>query len=276
MTNGGWTLGPSWRYADFMMLPVLLPTIILLAGGLTGEAKELRRFPAAEAKQGVAVDAEFFYAIDNRQIGKYRKDTGERVAEWKGEKDGPIQHLNSGFVMAGKLYVAHSNFPITPAINTLEIWDATTLKYEGNIPLGTQAGSLTWACRNGDAWFVCYARYAKDGGEGPAGSLVVRYDLNWKQTAAWSFPPDLIPRFGDYSASGGAFGPGGHLYVTGHDAKELYVLDIPEAGGTLTFRGAIPIAAEGQAFAWDPGSDGVLYAISRKQRQVIVTQITLP
>ena len=41
--------------------------------------QELRRFKAAEARQAVAVDAHHFYAIGNREIGKYDKRTGERV-----------------------------------------------------------------------------------------------------------------------------------------------------------------------------------------------------
>jgi len=42
--------------------------------------EELRRFPAVEAVQGVAVDEVHSYAIANRAIGKHRKDTGGRVA----------------------------------------------------------------------------------------------------------------------------------------------------------------------------------------------------
>ena len=45
-------------------------------------ADNRKRFKADEAHQGVAVDAEHFYAITNAAIGKYRKDTGERVGGW--------------------------------------------------------------------------------------------------------------------------------------------------------------------------------------------------
>ena len=41
--------------------------------------EELRRFPAREANQGVASDDQFLYVISNSAIGKYRKDTFERV-----------------------------------------------------------------------------------------------------------------------------------------------------------------------------------------------------
>eukprot|EP01035_Chromulina_nebulosa_P007914 gene7915-10709_t len=59
--------------------------------------EELRRFKAPEAGQGVAVDKEFFYAITNHTIGKYRKATGERVAGWEGGKGGEVIHINAGF-----------------------------------------------------------------------------------------------------------------------------------------------------------------------------------
>ena len=36
-------------------------------------------FPAPEAGQGVAVDGRFFYAIDDRSIAKYDKQTGAEV-----------------------------------------------------------------------------------------------------------------------------------------------------------------------------------------------------
>src|SRR6478735_4412757 len=92
---------------------------------------ELRRFKAAEANQGVAVDAEFFYAITNHAIGKYRKDTGERVAGWDGGKDGAIKHLNAGVIIGDKLYCAHSNFPTLPEQSSVEIWDTATMKHGG-------------------------------------------------------------------------------------------------------------------------------------------------
>ncbi len=73
--------------------------------------EELRRFPAAEAVQGVAVDETCFYAIANRAIGKYRKDTGERVARWEDAPDGRLRHLNAGIVHRGKAPLRPFEFP---------------------------------------------------------------------------------------------------------------------------------------------------------------------
>lgn len=199
------------------------------AGGWRHE--ELRRFKAAEANQGVAVDAEFFYAIDNHALGKYRKDTGERVAGWDGGKVGRIQHLNAGVVLDGRLYCAHSNFPKLPAESSVEIWDTDTMQSVGSHRFVEPPGSLTWALPRGGEWFACFAHYR--GTSDPARSVVVRYDAQWRRLASWLFPAELIQRFAGSSASGGAFGPGGNLFVTGHDAKELYLLGFPANGPVL-------------------------------------------
>src|SRR5687767_2270660 len=83
----------------------------------TRTATEIHRFAAPEARQGIAADERFLYAIDNRAIGKYAKDTGARVAGWQGPADGPIQHLNAGIVRDGLLYATSSNYPELPMIS---------------------------------------------------------------------------------------------------------------------------------------------------------------
>ena len=240
------------------------------AGGWRHE--ELRRFKAAEANQGVAVDAEFFYAIDNHAIGKYRKDTGARVGGWDGGKGGRIQHLNAGVVLDGRLYCAHSNFPKLPEESSVEMWNTATMQPVASHRFERSPGSLTWALPRGDEWFACFAHYK--GASDPARSQVVRFDAQWQRLASWSFPAELIQRFAGSSASGGAFGPGGALFVTGHDAKELYVLGVPTTGAVLEWQATIPISAEGQAFCWDPVQTNLLYSISRRAKEVIVSRVT--
>lgn len=233
---------------------------------------ELRRFPAAEAHQGVAVDGEHFYAITNRAIGKYRKDTGERIAGWEGESTGPVQHLNSGIVHHGQLLVAHSNFPDLPEESSMERFDAATPAPAERRIFPDPPGSLTWIVPYHDGWLACFAHYRKT--SDPARSRLVRFDAEWNPVASWPFPPALIERFAGYSSSGGAVGPEGRLFVTGHDAKELYVLSPPEdEGSPLTWEATIEISAAGQAFAWDPEKPGILYSIQRKTREVIVSRV---
>jgi hypothetical protein len=232
----------------------------------------LKRFQAQEAHQGVAVDEAHFYAITNAAIGKYRKDNGERVAGWKEEKEGRLKHLNAGLVLDGKLYCAHSNFPEIPEKSSVEVWDPQTMQHLESIDVTLEVGSLTWVDRREGVWYACYAQYAKTGD--PEKSRVATFDAQWKKIGEFKFPAAVVEKFGKNSSSGGSFGPDGHLFITGHDAQELYVLDLPAKGDTLIFKDTIPISAHGQAFAWDRAEPGVLYSIDRKTSEVIVSRIT--
>lgn len=257
---------------------ILLPPLIALepaSGGGTSDGwrhEEMKRFKADEAHQGVAVDAAHFYAITNTAIGKYRKDTGERVGGWKDAKGGGIKHLNAGIVIDGKLWCAHSNYPEMPMRSSVEVFDPKTMRHLESIDLTRVGGSLTWVDRRDGRWYACFAQYAKTGD--PAHTCVVCFDLNWRPVAEIRFPPEMIAKFGKHSSSGGSFGPEHHLFITGHDAQELYVLGLPVAGGAWAWRTALPIAAHGQAFAWDRSHPGVLYSIDRKTHEVIVSMIS--
>ncbi|WP_395743934.1 DUF1080 domain-containing protein [Prosthecobacter sp.] len=233
--------------------------------------EELKRFKAVEAHQGVAVDDAHFYAITNAAIGKYRKDSGERVGGWKEAKGGRIKHLNAGLVLDGKLYCAHSNFPEVPMTSTVEIWDPQTMKHLESIEVSIDGGSLTWVDRRDGRWYACFAQYAKTGN--PANTRIVIFDAQWKKLSELKFPAEAVEKFGKNSSSGGSFGPDGHLFITGHDAQELYVLDLPAEGDQLVWKGVVPISAHGQAFAWDRAEAGVLYSIDRKTSEVIVSRV---
>ncbi len=245
-----------------------------MLAGKKGEWRheELKRFKADEAHQGVAVDAEHFYAITNAAIGKYRKDTGQRVGGWTGAKSGHIKHLNAGIVLDGRLWCAHSNYPEMPTKSSVEVFDPKTMQPLESIDLTSVGGSLTWVDRRDGWWYACFAQYAKTGD--PARTRVVRFDSNWKPTAEIRFPTEMVAKFGKNSSSGGSFGPDRHLFITGHDAQELYVMDLPVAGDVWAWKTAIPISAHGQAFAWDRGEGSVLYSIDRKAHEVIVSRVT--
>jgi hypothetical protein len=238
-------------------------------------SKEIARFPAAEANQGVAVDAEFFYAINNKQIGKYRKSDGKRVAGWKDET-GDFIHLNAGAVQNGKLFGFHSNFPSVPMFSSVETFDTESMKHTDTHSFGLLLGSLTWIAEKDGKRYACFADYSgKSGnpGQGSAYTQIVCYDEQWRRTGGYGFSKELIAKFGSSSSSGGAFGPGGFLYITGHDAKELYVLDFPAAGSIFRWIATVPVALEGQSFNWDPVKPNVLYGITRKTKEVIVMEI---
>ena len=240
---------------------------------------ELKRFAAEEAVQGVAVDAEYAYVIADHAIGKYRKADGQKVANWTAPKGSGIKHLNAGTVLKGKLYCAHSNFPAKPDESSIEIFDVATLQPVGRQVFNCPPGSLTWALPYQGGWLTCFAHYAPLSDNGL--SRIVNYDAAWQELRRWNFPPALLQRFGLSSSSGASLLAGERLIVSGHDAKELYALALPPAGGELRWEATWPFLSAGQAFDTDPsepqaGPDFVLYSIQRKTKEVVVGRYQFP
>ena len=92
---------------------------------------------------------------------------------------------------------------------------------------------------------------------------------------SWRFPPQVIATWGASACSGGDFGPDGLLYVTGHDAPELYVLRLPRTGVTLEYITTIDIPFEGQGWAWDRSrpDERTIFGISRRTQDVVSARI---
>jgi hypothetical protein len=260
-----------------MRAAAALITLSLLAAPALAQpvlrAEPVRRYDAPEANQGVAVDARSIYAVGNSAIGRYDKRSGKKTGAWTGDPK-VFPHLNSCAAIGAELVCASSNYPATPMISTVEVFDRARLTHLRSIPLGHQAGSLTWAVRKGDAWWAGFANYDGRGGEpgrDHTQSAVVKFDLAWKPLAQWTFPKSVLDRFAPHSTSGGVWGDDGLLYVTGHDATEVYVLRAPTGGGELEHVATIAVPVEGQAIALDAGR--MLYGISRKNRQVVAMRL---
>lgn len=237
---------------------------------VTPPAQVVRRLPADEARQGVAVDADHVYAIDNGRIGKYDKRTGRKVAEWSGDP-ALFPHLNSCAVVEARLVCASSNYPATPMTSSVEMFDPQTLAHVGTVALGPGTGSLTWVIRKDGFWWATFANYDERGGDpgrDHRSTVLVKFDDDWRRVSAWLFPETVLARFAPRSSSGGVWGPDGLLYVTGHDERELYVLALPEAGGTLRHVATIPMAAPGQAIAWDE-TQGHVWGVDRARLELI-------
>jgi len=239
------------------------------------QTRAARVFEAAEATQGVAVDGRSFYAVANSDIGRYDKITGGRTGGWSGDPK-LFPHLNSCAAIAAELVCASSNYPAAPMASTVEVFDRAALTHTRSIPLGTQPGSLTWLARQGGAWWACFANYDGKGGEAGrdhTATALVKFDDAWRPLGQWRFPPSVLERFKPSSASGGVWGDDGLLYVSGHDAGEVYVLRVPPAGGELEHVATISAPIEGQAIALDPGEGRMLYGIVRKTRQVVAMRL---
>lgn len=241
-------------------------------------ATELQRWHVREANQAAVVDADHFYGVGNHVLVKHRKDTGERVAEWVSPRGGPIVHFNAGYVDGNHLVLAHSNFPQVPPASSLETHDTRTLQPLATYSIGVRPGSLTWAVRHEGSWWACFAYYNDAGtlpGYDQRSTYFGEFNDEWQMLRSWLFPPQVIATWGRSSCSGGDWGDDGLLYVTGHDAAELYVLRLPRMGVTLEYVTTIDVPFEGQGWAWDRSADGqrVIYGISRARQQVIAASI---
>ena len=238
----------------------------------------IKKIEVKEARQGIAVDEKYIYVVGTQQIGKYDKKTRKLIKHWQGKEDGPIIHLDSGVIIDGKLYCAHSNYPGVPMTSSLEIWDADKLEHIDTHSFGIQWGSCTWIDRYDGCWWASFAHYEKwkhETGKGSKWTTLVKFDDQWKNLQAWVFPKKVIERFIPMSNSGGSWGPDGYLYCTGHDHSEVYVLQIPEQGSELELVETIPIEILGQGISWDRSDKGVLYGIRKKDREVVVSKLMM-
>lgn len=279
-----------------MIRMTAVPALLLAAGLLAAHAwaeepkpypvEAVASFPAVEARQAVAVDADSFYAINSRSIARYDRKTGAKISAWTEAKDGPIVHLDSGVVVDGKLYTAHSNYPEWPMTSSVEIWDAATLKHVGTHSFGIDRGSLTWIDYRDGAWWGGFANYNRVFDRSPLAygnkyaTQIVRFDAGWRVAEAWVLPPELLEKFGDMSNSGGSWGPDGRLWITGHDEPEVYALALPEVGSVLRWVGTAPLDIAGQGIAWDRTQQGVIWGVVRdkekNENRVTAARVRLP
>jgi len=128
----------------------------------------------------------------------------------------------------------------------------------------------------GGVWWVGFANYDGTGGAPgrcTAFTHVTLFDDAWRAIGRYTFPPEVVERFGDRSNSGAAFGPDGLLWATGHDAPELYLLREPATGSVLDLEEIVPVTAEGQGIAWDPVEPGLLYTVLRRSSTVVISRL---
>ena len=235
--------------------------------------KQIAEFTVPEANQGVGVDADYFYAVDNTTLGKYDKKTGALVKRWSQEKGGALIHLDGATVIDGKIYCAHSNYPEWPMTSSLEIFDAATLEHVGTHSFGINWGALNWVDLHDGFWWMVFANYDQPLGPNKtpygykANTQMIKFTLDFKMVEAWTLPKSILDKFEQMSNSGGSWGPDGFLYLTGHDPAELYKMRLPKAGSVLELVGTIPMNIRGQGVAWDRSDPGVVYGVIRATPQ---------
>ena len=267
--TAGWARARHRRIGGAMMLPLLLAAALPLA------AAEVRRVPSEDATQGVAADGDHVFAVSNHAISRIALADGKVAAHWDGDP-ALFPHLNSCVVAGADLVCAGSNYPSVPMVSRLERFDRVTLAHRETRILPGGIGSLTWVLPHGGGWWAGFANYDAKGGEPGRDhrfTALVRYDRQWHETARWRFPDAVLDRMSPRSASGGAWGADGLLYVTGHDRPEMYALRVPEGGGTLELVATIATPTDGQAIAWDPVRPRLLWSVERSTHQLVASRV---
>lgn len=263
--------------------------LLLLVGFLAGcsstaaevpvfDADLISEFSAPNARQGVAVDDRYVYAVTNYAISKHDKKTGKILASWEGKGEGdPLIHMDSLTALDGKLYASHSNYPEWPMTSSIEIWAADTLTHVDTHSFGVQRGSLTWLDWREGHWWGAFANYDKiqTGQSEPYGmtdrTQLVKFDDRFVVIESWTLPKEILDRMRPMSNSGGSWGADGYLYLTGHDHGETYVMELPDAGSVLHWAATVRVPTmEGQGIAWDRSVDQpILWAIHKGERKVL-------
>ena len=233
--------------------------ICAFAADATPEWKATRVIPAPEAHQAAAAEGAFVYAIASRQVAKYNRQTGKRVATSRGD----ATHLNSGFFWRERLLCAHSNYPSKPERSQIMQLDPESMHLTILKDFGDSGGSLTWVLRKDGAWWCNFAHYGRDNQR----TFLVKYDDQWRELARWTYPPEVIKQLGRYSLSGGVW-RGDELLTTGHDDPAVFRLRLPRSGSVLAFLGKQSAPFTGQGIALDPKTGGLI-GISRAKRQII-------
>lgn len=248
------------------------------------QAQVLEQFDTFDARQGVAVDAGHFYAVNNFRITRHDLSTGEPQLQWDGISDvnGPLIHLDSGMVLNGRLYAAHSNYPHWPMTSSIEMWDTVTMEHAGSFSFGISTGSMTWVDHYEGYWWAGFGNYDKvqPGQDHPYGETrstqIVQMDSTFSILRRWTLPEHILERMAPMSNSGGSWGPDGYLYLTDHDYPEIYVMQLPATGSELTWVATVQVPGlNGQGIAWERSADNrILWGILKQDR--LVYRIEMP
>lgn len=237
-----------------------------------------REYRAEEADQGVASDGDYFYAIDNNRIGKYRISDGEKIAVWEGDPE-RFPHINSCTVVSRELVCAASNYPAVPQQSSVEFFSLEPLAHLRSVALTDTPGSLTVMDRHDGRWWAVFANYDERGSppeKGHRETYLVSYDNAFRAEKLWTFPDAVLDRFTPSSCSGASWTKDNRLLVSGHDRPEIYVLGLPGSGSVLRHISTVGIASHGQAIDVDPAQPDQLWSIDRATKTVFASMIAPP
>ena len=237
--------------------------IILSIIAMYKNTESYKSFSSKDAHQGVAIDGNHIYVINNKSISKHDKETYNLVDRWVASESSAIKHLNGGRVNGDKLICTNS----LKNSNTIEIFKTSSMEHIKSIPIDAD-GYLTWTYVDEytDNLYGIIAHYKYNMDK----SRLVRFDDtddDYKIVRKWRLPQELLDRIRPWSLSGG-FIYNGFIYCTTHDKPEIYKLKID--GKKLDQVSIIPINSRGQGIDYDWDSKE-LYSINRNEKKVIIS-----
>ena len=257
---------------------------------------------SSDARQAVAVDAQHVFAISDRHISKIDRASGKTVLQWSATgADSPVRHLNSAVVLDDQIYAAHSNWPVIPAQNSIEVWNAATLVPVESIRISGVLTWITWVDWYKGYWWAVLAHYDPAVTRPPQSSIgstnsvpsehahdkpndppdqrtrLLRMNEQFRVLDTWYFPDALLQEFDSMSNSGGSWGPDEKLWLTGHSQPRAYLVRLPDTGNTLEWTSTVVLPdIEGQGIAWDRSSEApVLFGVRRSRRELVKMRIIL-
>jgi hypothetical protein len=243
------------------------------------------------ATQAAAADTRHVYAISSTAVAIFERTglatvgprlAGEPLARFRSAvTSSDTRHLNSGFVHDGRLYCAHSNYPLEPPESDIRVLDPHSERLDVFHTFIDPPGSLVWCVvrpepgpasdRRSPArsaagrWWCCFAHYGADN----ARTVLIEYadDGLERERRRFTFPGELVADWDGMSASGGLW-DGDTLLVSHHHDPVLYRLALPEMGHELQLLATYPGPFPGQGIAVDPVTGG-LVGIDRGHLRVV-------
>ncbi len=224
------------------------------------------RFIASpDATQAAAVTNRHAYAISNTLVAQYDRNSGNLLGT---ATAADALHLNSGFVRDGKIYCAHSNYPVEPHESDIRVFDPATRALTVFHRFESPPGSLVWCIQGGGNWWCCFAWYRDEN----ARTVLIEYANGGldRELRRFTFPEEVVADWDGMSASGGIWDDD-TLLVSHHHYPVLYRLALPAEGTVLESIEALNCPFPGQGIAADPVTGG-LVGIDRQARRIVFAE----
>jgi hypothetical protein len=222
---------------------------------------------------GVAVDKDHFYAINDTSISKHNIVTGDVITQTSFENHSRIKHLNSGVVHADRIYVCNN----PNDFNTIEVFN-TNLEHKYTIDIAGNCGSLKAIDYYKSRWWGCFVHTEHDGVNtiiaemySPSPDLHATDKIHkWTIRNRFHFPDDARKDMCSNNVSGFTFGPRGLVYATVDTTNSLYVMHMSYNTQTMTLDEIISLdGVDGKSIVWDRKRK-LLFGVNNEKGDIVL------